>query len=61
MMYSLYSPGDALIVRNIYEYRDSLSVCSLNETKLSRYKCYLQCFTSHHHLPPPNLVTKYSR
>ena len=46
---SPYSPDDTLIVQTIYH---SMSVRLRNTTKYLRCKCYLQCFTSHHHLPP---------
>ena len=40
-----------------YVYIDWPSVYLWNETKHSSCMCYLQCFTTHHHLPPLNSIT----
>ena len=46
-----YSPDDTLIVRNI-DIEIPLLFIVWNVTKYPLRKCYPQCFTSRHHLPP---------
>ena len=59
--YCLYSPDDALVVRNIYILKVVLCIIVKRILSISREKFYLKCFTFHHHPCQSNIFDSLSK